>query len=364
MMRSLVIFFCFILNGILVHAQIVIQGKVVDSADLPIANASVYLNHTSFGTSSNNVGGFILEANGIYSGELIVSAAGYECISYKLQLNSVANKSYKFKLVKKSTHANAVVLPDIIQKKWLEGFKHALLGVTEEADNCVIENIASVYFVPAEDQNIIYAYADTPLIIHNKLLGYEMAYDLIEFSDDKNKGSYFFGYCRYRETGDKKKWAKRRQQNYYGSSMHFFRSLINKDLYQQGFSIFEIKKNAGPLSTGQNFDPAFIDPASVAAIEPVKILFIDDVTNEYYLQFNNRVIVQYNRTPHSVAYLSTKGFVQGLNDKGYTAYINPVVDKLGIDMNGAVEELLSISYSGFWVYEKLANQLPYNYQPD
>ncbi len=363
-MRTFFLSFILIVVPVIANAQIVIQGKVVDSTDIPIANANVYLNHTSFGASSNNAGEFIIEANGIYSGELIVSANGYECLSYRLQLAGVSNKLYKFKLVKKETKANVLVLPAVAEKNWLERFKHALLGITEEADNCSIENLSSVYFVQEEDQNITYAYADTPLIIINKLLGYKITYDLIEFSDDRTKGSYFLGYCRYQEMGDKRRWAKRRQQNYYGSSMHFFRSLISKNLYEQGFSLFEITGNGTVMDNGKNFDPALVNPATVAAIEPVKILFIDDATNEFYLQFNNRIIVQYNRTPQSVAYLSTKGFVQGLNDKGYTAYIDPVADRLGIDINGAVEEPLLIGYNGFWVYEKLANQLPYNYQPN
>jgi hypothetical protein len=362
-MRTLYLSFIFIVASIIVNAQIVIRGRVVDSTDHPIANASVYLNHTSFGISSNNAGEFIIEVNGIYSGELIVSAAGYECLSYKLALASVANKSYKFKLAKKAARVNALVLPKLIQKKWAEGFKHALLGITEEADNCIIQNISSVYFVQGEDQNITYAYADTPLIIINKLLGYTIAYDLIEFRDDKIKGSYFLGYSRYHEMGDKRQWAKRRQQNYYGSTMHFFRSLISKNLYEQGFSLFQIKINGGLINPGQNFKTAIIEQGNIVPIAPVSILFIDDSTNEYYLKFRSSIIVQYNKTPRSVAYLSNKGFVQGLNDKGFTAYINPVTDKMGIDMNGALEEPLSIGYDGFWIYEKLANQLPYNYQP-
>jgi hypothetical protein len=363
-MRTIFLFFVFIVFSVIAGAQVVLQGKVVDSAGLPIAKAAVYLNRTSFGTSSNNAGEFMIEANGIYSGELIVSAAGYESLSYRLQLAGAGNKFYKFKLVKKETKANVLVLPGMVHKKWLESFKNALLGITEEADNCIIENLSSVYFVQGEGQGITYAYADTPLIIINKLLGYEVTYDLIEFGDDKNKGSYFLGYCQYHEMGDKRRWAKRREQNYLGSSMHFFRSLISRNLYQQGFSLFEIRQPGDVIARQQDFNPSFIDPKNIAAIEPVQILFIDDSTNEYYLKFNNPIVVQYNKTPRSVAYLSTKGFVQGLNDKGYTAYINLATDKLGIDMNGAVDDPLLIGYFGFWVYEKLGNLLPYNYQPN
>jgi hypothetical protein len=364
-MRTAVLSFIFIAASVIANAQVVIQGKLVDdSTGQPITAAAVYLNHTTFETSSNINGEFILEAGGIYSGELIVSAPGYECLAYKLDISNTGNKLFKFKLIKKTPVKKGIEQPGMIREEWLAAFKHALLGITEEADNCIIENISSVYFVQGEDQNTVYAYADTPLMIMNKLLGYEIAYDLIEFSDDKINGSYFLGYSSYREMGDKKRWTKRRQQNYYGSTMHFYRSLTSKNLYGQGFSLFQIKPPKDFIPPKQNFKVALAGPASIAAVEPVQILFIDDSTNEYYLEFSSSIIVQYNKTPRSVAYLSTKGFVQGLNDKGYTAYIDLVNGKLGIDMNGAVDEPLLISYSGFWIYEKLANQLPYNYQPN
>ena len=108
----------------------------------------------------------------------------------------------------------------------------------------------------------------------------------------------------------------------------------------------------------------FIDPDSIKAINPLDILFVDSVSNEYYLKFSNIVIVQYDRTPQSAYYLSEKGPVQGLNDKGFTAYFSLVNDKVGIDSKGVIDEPLFVIYDGFWVYEKLANQLPVNYQPE
>jgi hypothetical protein len=346
-------------------AQIVIHGKIVDdSTGLPVINSSIYLNRTTFGTTSNSNGEFTLEATGIYSGELIVSANGYECFSYILDIAKASKVLYKFKLIKKETQKNIIVQPVDVRKKWLANFKHTILGITAEADGCTIENLESVYFVKDIDQDITNAFADTPLIITNKLLGYEITYNLIEYVDDLNSGSVFSGYSRYREIGDKKKWAKRRKQNYYGSTMHFYRSLINKDLYKQGFSMFETKKPDGLINLVQNFNLAFINPDSIAPIAPIKILFIDDISNDYYLQFNNIIMVQYNKTPLSVDYLSMKGPVMGLNDKGFTACINLMADKVGIGSNGEISDPAYISYSGFWVYERLANQLPFDYEPN
>ncbi|MEI9957266.1 MAG: hypothetical protein WDM90_13405 [Ferruginibacter sp.] len=39
-------------------------------------------------------------------------------------------------------------------------------------------------------------------------------------------------------------------------------------------------------------------------------------------------------------------------------------DSVGLDLNGIVSSPLGLAYDGFWVYEKLANQLPFDYTPD
>lgn len=346
-------------------AQFVIQGRIVDdSTGLPVPNTSIYLNRTTFETTSNTKGEFTIEATGMHSGELIVAAAGYEIFSYKLDISTTITKFYTFKLIKKRQQKNIAILPDVKRKKELDNFKYALLGITEEASGCTIENIASVYFVKTGDGNTTYAFADTPLFIINKLLGYEIVYDLIEFGDDKMKGSYFLGSCRYREIGNNKQLARRRQQNYYGSTMHFYRSLINRNLDEQGFSMFEIKKNQDSADLIRYISLVLTDPDSIAAISPLDILFIDSITNEYYLKFNNPVIVQYNKTPHSVNYLSEQGYVFGLNDNGFTAYIRLLTDKIILDSKGSVDDPQLVNYDGFWVYEKLGNQLPVNYQPE
>ncbi|MEI9957264.1 MAG: hypothetical protein WDM90_13395 [Ferruginibacter sp.] len=45
------------------------------------------------------------------------------------------------------------------------------MGLTEEADNSTIQNLDAIYFTMGENKNTIYAYADTPLIIINKMTG-------------------------------------------------------------------------------------------------------------------------------------------------------------------------------------------------
>jgi CarboxypepD_reg-like domain len=368
--RYLVLIFCSSFFYAVSYTQIVITGKVLnDETNLAIPNASVYLNNTSIGTFTNNMGEFTLIASSIYAGELIVSSIGYQPLFYQLDNVGADKKRYTFKLILKENILKSVlVISNESRKQWLQIFKDNFLGITEEADNCTIENIEAVYFTAGADKNTIYAYADTPLIIINKMLGYKIAFDLVEFNFDKTElRTYFLGYNRYEEMGEKKKWLKRRKENYYGSVMHFYRSLINKELDKEGFSIFEIKIDTGSKKSVLNTNREVQKVAPSIIIEPLQefqVLYIDSITNEYALQFSNKIMVQYNRQPHSYNYLSNKIIVAGITHFGFVAYINLLVDKVGLDINGIVHLPLQVVYEGFWMYEKLANQLPFNYYVD
>jgi hypothetical protein len=369
-MRNAILTFALTFVAGILNGQIVLIGKVVNAtSNLPIGNASVYLNNTSVGTITNNEGGFVLNMASIYTGELIVSSVGYQPLSYQLNSKDADKKFYTFKLeLKEKTLSSILIVSDATRQAWLKIFKENFLGLTEEADNCKIENLQAVYFTTGEKKNTIYAYTDTPLIITNKLLGYKIAFDLVEFSFDKNNAStYFLGYSRYAETGYKKRWVKRRKQNYFGSTMHFYRSLVANQLAANGFSIFEIipiKLHIDSVTTKMNIKITGNNPAMAVPLQASKIVFADSVPNYYYLKTANKIMVQYNKTPYTKDYLAKKFFLQGISHNGFTAYITLLASEVKMDKDGVIYNPLSVMYSGFWMYEKLANQLPFNYYPN
>jgi hypothetical protein len=352
---------------IITHAQVVIKGTVTDSATgLPLTNASVYLNNTSFGTTTNKNGGFSLSVNNLYSGELIISSVGYETFFYKLNIADAATQTFTFKLVvKEKLLTNIVIMNDAARQAALQIFKENFLGITEEADHCTIKNLDAVYFNVGENKNSLYAYADTALVIVNELLGYTIAFDLVEFSFDKVKNStYFLGYARYEDRGDKKKWLKRRQRNYYGSTMHFYRSLTADQLKKEGFAVFEIRKPGDTAGIGSK-KKSTINKGSYGIIVPAaaSAFLTSDSLSNYYLFSKYQLMVEYNKAPEAGYYLSRKVLVRGLNRFGFTAYITLLADKVQLDANGIIHSPLAVIYDGYWVYEKLGNQLPFNYKP-
>ena len=103
---------------------------------------------------------------------------------------------------------------------------------------------------------------------------------------------------------------------------------------------------------------------TVTSIEASDILIKDSIQGKYYISSADQVMVKYKESPHSRFYLSNKVLVRGLDRFGFTAYITLQDDKVEVDKDGIIFSPLAVIYDGFWVYEKLGNQVPFNYVPE
>jgi CarboxypepD_reg-like domain len=345
-------------------SQMLFQGKVInEETNEPVNAASVYFNNTSIGTTTNALGEFQITVPALASPQLIVSSIGFSSIIYAVLPGEQSNPGLLFKLKKKQPLLREVlILNDETRKKWLRIFKENFLGITEEANLSSIENQAAIYFTkPGNERNSFNAYSDTPLVIINKKLGYKIYFQLQEFYYDQNSGiTSFYGFTRYEEMGDKKRWLTNRRKAYYGSSMHFFRSLINNKLEQEFYKIFIINEDFIAEADGSMKKISMAAPATVE-----QILKADSVnTGNYFVSSNNKIMVQYNRDPESKAYLKEHVFITGSLPTGFRSYLIPNADTIKIDKNGVLVDPLSVLFTGYWVYEKAANLLPYNYDPE
>ncbi|RYD71806.1 MAG: carboxypeptidase-like regulatory domain-containing protein [Sphingobacteriales bacterium] len=347
------------------YAQHTLKGKILNAyTDKPIAGVSVYFNNTSIGTLSNEEGLFTI-ANAI-EGELIISSVGFERIVYKTHKESLGKKTFTFKLQPKETVLQDVmIMPDATRQKYLNLFKENFLGITEEADMSRITNLAAVYFVkPSNDKHGIIALSDTPLTIINRKLGYRVSFDLVQFYlNEKDGRTSFYGYTRYNEMADKKKYIKNRKRVYYGSSLHFYRALIGNVLQPEGYDIYRIREDTMKQQPGavqvevKKMDIAFTTKAT-------DIISFDTATGLFFAKWGPKLMVQYNRKPAGKDYLAHKRFLTGSLPNGFRSYLHLQADSLGIDNYGILLNPMDVFYSGYWIYEKAANLLPFNYYPD
>lgn len=235
--------------GYSLAAQKTIKGLVLDSEkDQPLAGASVFLSNTSIGTVANAKGNFELS---IPAGkfDLIISSIGYETYSQTIKTAEVP-EFITIKLKPKAKELETIVVVPFEKdgwEKWGTFFLNNFVGQSFFAQNCTIKNKGVIKFRMDKKKDELTAIAFAPLIIENKALGYVIHYQMEEFTYDfKNKLLLYTGYPLFQQMqggeGKKKKWNKNREQAYYGSVLHFMRSIFRNKIEEEGFELHPLKK--------------------------------------------------------------------------------------------------------------------------
>jgi hypothetical protein len=116
--------------------------------------------------------------------------------------------------------------------------------------------------------------------------------------------------------------------------------------------------DAKTTPSGEKQEPRLAIPAA-----PRDILFYDSVQAMRYLTWNGILTVRFKEDPYYKTSLRNKVFIEGNLPIGFQASIRLLQKPAYIDNNGIFLNPLSVQYSGFWVYEKLANMMPINYRP-
>lgn len=240
--RTIFIVIALLIFTIGAKAQVV-KGKVVDATTgNPIANASIYLNGLSKGTISNAQGEFTLKISETKT-PLIVSYVGYQPDTI-LNYN---NKLLNIELKPRANELTEVVIGadgGMSRERKLRIFIREFIGLNSK--DCIITNPDDIALRYHESTGTLEGEATRPLIILNKKLGYKITYFLSDFShspiptwyptETSYKGNYVFEEDTLGLTPvEIKKILKARDKAYYGSRMHFIRSVWANDLKKNKF---------------------------------------------------------------------------------------------------------------------------------
>jgi len=237
-MKRTIIFTLIALLLLNVYAEAqTIKGKVVDAASgNPIANANIFLQGSSKGTTTNAQGEFVLYTNETKT-PLVVSYIGY-------QPDTIYN--YHGKTVTAALNRSAQVLREVIvgdgnitRRQQMKIFVTQFIGA--HSKDCIIMNPDDINFTYHKKTGALEASIYKPLIIRNKKLGYKITYFLTAFSYAPAYTSYteepymqtsYSGNSIFEEDtlgltpAEMKKIHKARDKAYYGSRMHFIRLVL------------------------------------------------------------------------------------------------------------------------------------------
>lgn len=249
-MRVLILIIFYLISVNLLYAQHIIKGKIINADDRhPVAGASVYINNSSLGTSTNKEGEFSLNSSNAIM-ELVITSIGFERRVVQVQLPLENN--LLIAIQEKSTSIQEVVVTNYLKdgwKEWGKFFTENLIGIGDFADKCKILNPEVVKFRYDKKENILIAICTEPLKIRNNSLGYELTYDLANFSMNfKNRMFFFEGYAFFEDIGKiKLKIRKNRNDAYLLSINRFVTSLYNMSWEKDGYVVRKLVKKENEL---------------------------------------------------------------------------------------------------------------------
>jgi hypothetical protein len=337
-------------------AQFTISGKVVDAdTKEPLQSASVFAQNTTRGTTTNTEGLFslTLEKGGY---EIIFSFTGYQSKTITVQGNS---EQLNIELKKADNSMTEVIIKSSNEvedgwQKYGDFFLKHFIGATPFADSCSLLNPQALKFLYFKRSDRLKILATEPLQISNRSLGYNLRYELDSFvyyfKTDMNS---YRGQCLYTEMdgtpNEKQMWKKNREEAYYGSRLHFLRSYYDSTLKEEGFTVDLLSK-----TRANKFD-RLSNPYDTA------YYLFEDSTGNVELWFPIKASISYYKKSPAKEYLQQ--YKLPMDAKIQISYVD-LSEGIIIKPNGYFFDQKSWVNQGYWSWKNLADQLPYDYEPD
>ena len=167
------------------QSNFTVAGKVIDSASKePLAFASVFCQNTTQGTATNKEGSFYLSLKeGGY--DLVVTYTGYRSRMIRISPEMKTNELV-IEMVKEEKSIEEVVIRSSNEvkngwEKYGKFFLENFIGTTPFSSQCVLQNPEVLKFYYFKKSDKLKVLADSPLIISNNALGYNLRYNLDSF---------------------------------------------------------------------------------------------------------------------------------------------------------------------------------------
>ena len=340
------------------QSNFTVSGKVVDSASRdPLAFASVFCQNTTQGTATNKEGAFFMSLKeGGY--DLVITYTGYKSQLIRIS-PEMKTKELEIVMTKEEKSIEEVVIRSSNEvkdgwKKYGKFFLENFIGTTPFSSQCVLTNPGVLKFYYFRKSEKLKVMADSPLVISNNALGYDLRYNL---------DSFLFMYktdlCSYRGLGfyeektgsadSAKIWKKNRQKAYLGSRLHFMHSYYDSSLAEAGFIIATLDKEDDKKfnKIAEPYDTVWYAPA--------------DSVSEIDIYFPSRISITYTKRTPENEYL--KKYKLPMNVGVQVSYID-LLDVITIKQNGYYYDQKDWINFGYWSWKNIADQVPNDYTPD
>ncbi|MEO1628888.1 MAG: DUF3179 domain-containing (seleno)protein, partial [Bacteroidota bacterium] len=363
-------------------AQFSLSGVITDwNSKEPVDAAHIFLENTTFSTLTDEQGQYRFDKlpEGTY--KLVVSHISYRAVSKVVRVSSATTSASdgNFKLFPSTVDLSTIQVSAKRSRKrnrYLKDFTQAILGQTANASKCKFLNPDKVLLEKSSSGELT-AQAAELLQFENKATGYLIHFLLEDFSLDKGGqlsygGKAFFEPLPSTDEKEQNRWTKNRKKAFLGSPRHFYLSLMDGQLKENGFDVYTAK-----LENGQKF---------TTTGRPNMDQLIQASGEQYSLQFKDFIKIIYtreeelskgrapNRLGRSAKQLSHRAESDLVDQevstlgqqkkRGQTSWLFARKSKVWLNKEGyPTQSGLLVEY-GHWNNEGLADFLPMNYRPE
>ncbi len=378
--------FLLLLLSLTSRAQLTVQGRVYGGSNQePLPFANVFLSGTTKGTVTDETGAFKLTDVPSGKFDLIVSFVGFTTLKTTVQTGDP--KTYRFVLRPLENQLNAVTVnarrprgPDWDRQIAL--FIENFIGTSQNATQCKLLNEEVLSFSQRGDT--LTARAQEPLLIDNQALGYRLKFQLDKFVYDyaqyrvTYEGNPVFELLTPRNSREAKRWHDNRQRAYFGSTMHFGRALYRRELAREGFAfqrVIERRNQRGELTMVGLPGDTTIEARSLAnrkKLIPLPManynIILDSIRSTPLVPvvlFTDLIQVTYTREQEPFAFQRARRPTTVGNPALFQRSLLRMLEPdLTLEPNGQFWPARGFRSEGYWAWELVADDLPWDYDPD
>ena len=338
-----------------------LEGVVLDSeTEKPLASASVYFSNTSCGTYTNQLGFFKIKDPPKNAKTIVISYLGYETLIQNLNYKLGTHTRFLIKLNPLTKELEEVTITRKRDKLWLENFevfKREFLGGTPYADLCTFLNPEVLRFKKGEDQLKIESIA--PLKIRNQALGYQLQIELQNCTISNTDYSFLI-HTKYdslvpENDREKVRWETNRLTSYLGSETHLFKSIVDKDLWGEGFEIYKqnAKNEVFLTETHLVFQSDYSTP-----LTNLDSLLKESQGNSYEVLKKGKFLIEYTNQilPKRKRFISEIPFASSLIQIRSRSII--------VASDGSIDKKSNYSREGWMDRLRIAALTPTNFEPE
>ncbi|MFB6098666.1 MAG: carboxypeptidase-like regulatory domain-containing protein [Salinibacter sp.] len=338
----------------------VVRGRVLDAeTGAPLPRTHVFVPRTMNGTVTDSTGRFRLTVQPGAT-RLYVSRVGYANEAFTFRSAPGRPQVITVRLSPKVISSPPVTVSAKRDEEWyerLDRFTRLFIGPSSKAQKCTLLNPEVLRFEEKWWGKFV-AWAEQPLIIENRALGYRVRYFLKAFEERGSvvrwDGEPLFERLTPKDSLEAARWRQNRREAYRGSLRHFLRSLIDDRLDEEQFELYRIPRAAAFRYT---------DRADRLPTSRERILR-PGPDSTYLLEAHSRLEVVYRGEPESEAYLDWADIHRRPPRDYQTSQIELNQSPIHVEPHGEIVEPYGATLYRYFAFTvRMAHLLPREYEP-